>query len=289
MIDLNKQFNEWIEKQFGGPPGPPPRPGLLWNSQTHRWVRHKLESKKIATQHRQKAKGLFADARKARLGFLWGRIPKDVEYRIMNRASILAARDGETAPVNLKQAGQILSKEGQKFYTASIMLPSSSAIQKDTGPHWHGEGPIPSPKHRQGKGLSFDSPHRHPKQPGLEGIGYDGPLTVNKGLRGPQKGSTYRKQEAKFFEDVEPKKERNLSPGVRQAINQYKITRQPQEYQKLIAEMRRGEHQDNPYGDIKGFKRQPLVFAKLDKMLKMRLMKRLVKKGSNEATATSDL
>ena len=30
-----------IEKQ--GPPGPPPRPGLEWNSQSHRWVRPKTE------------------------------------------------------------------------------------------------------------------------------------------------------------------------------------------------------------------------------------------------------
>ena len=32
-----QKFQDWIEKQ--APPGPPPREGLIWKPQTHRWIR----------------------------------------------------------------------------------------------------------------------------------------------------------------------------------------------------------------------------------------------------------
>ena len=36
-----QEFNDWMCKQ--APPGPPPRPGLEWNPQSHRWVRSVAE------------------------------------------------------------------------------------------------------------------------------------------------------------------------------------------------------------------------------------------------------
>ena len=36
FANLGKSVTNAIQKQM--PPGPPPRPGLKWNSQTHRWI-----------------------------------------------------------------------------------------------------------------------------------------------------------------------------------------------------------------------------------------------------------
>ena len=41
LSDICKSINEIIKQ---APPGPPPRPGLVWNSQSHRWRRKQKES-----------------------------------------------------------------------------------------------------------------------------------------------------------------------------------------------------------------------------------------------------
>ena len=40
MISIKKLLQ--LHKQYGQPPGPPPRPGLQWNPQSHRWIRPKV-------------------------------------------------------------------------------------------------------------------------------------------------------------------------------------------------------------------------------------------------------
>ncbi len=39
---VEKHAEQFAEK-FSGPPGPPPRPGLLWNPESHRWHRPEAE------------------------------------------------------------------------------------------------------------------------------------------------------------------------------------------------------------------------------------------------------
>ena len=49
MQRINKALTETRGLTKQGPPGPPPRPGLQWNSQSHRWIRPQTGSGKTTT------------------------------------------------------------------------------------------------------------------------------------------------------------------------------------------------------------------------------------------------
>ena len=66
-FDMNKARG--VPSGFSNqPPGPPPRPGLKWNSQTHRWISDKTETTKQKSLENTKIKPL-ADITKIKQNF----------------------------------------------------------------------------------------------------------------------------------------------------------------------------------------------------------------------------
>ncbi|MBI1973020.1 hypothetical protein HYS50_03370 [Candidatus Woesearchaeota archaeon] len=86
--------------------------------------------------------------------------------------------------------------------------------------------------------------------------------TMQKGLRGPKKGSKYKKLGAKDYLADEPEVSQETTP----AIRDYYHARSPEAFKKVVAEMRAKEPKETNWGawgtDIKGFKHEPLKFAK---------------------------